>query len=242
MSIDALKELTESLIWETIKEIGTTPDNAKEDHYVVARYYLSESQECMEGVWPMLAESRFRAALALSRWVLEAALNLIWAVADDKEVDQRLQDLRGKALYQEAALRDELAEASFGEIEVQKEQAEKARSAAARVQGRPLGALEDRVKSLQTTDVAPKKLGELGPKLYAYYRICSTAIHAHPRVWEHPQKKIVRPWVVYLIATLSPFYLVGATHVLTGTGDLNRMYEWWTKAESLLDNTVSEEE
>ncbi len=98
------------------------------------------------------------------------------------------------------------------------------------------------MKSLQTTDVAPKKLGELGPKLYAYYRICSTAIHAHPRVWEHPQKKIVRPWVVYLIATLSPFYLVGATHVLTGTGDLNRMYEWWTKAESLLDNTVSEEE
>lgn len=242
MSIDALKELTSRLICDTIREISTTPDGAVEDHYVVARYYLSESRECMKAVWPMLAERRFRAALALSRWVLEAALNLLWAVADDKEVDQRLRDLRRKALCQEAALQDELADASFGQIEVQKEQARKVRSAADRVQGRSLGSLEDRVKNLQATGVAAEKLGELGPRLYTFYRICSTAIHAHPRVWEHPQKKIVRPWVVYRIATSSPFYLVAATPVLTGTGDLNRMYEWWTKAESLLDNPVCQEE
>jgi hypothetical protein len=59
-------------------------------------------------------------------------------------------------------------------------------------------------------------------------------------VWEHPEKKIVRPWVVYRIATSSPFYLVAAIHVLTGTGDLDEMYEWWSKAESLLGNVETD--
>jgi len=43
-------------------------------------------------------------------------------------------------------------------------------------------------------------------------------------------------------APLSPFHLVAATPVLTGTGDLDRMYKWLNKAESLLDDTVCQEE
>jgi hypothetical protein len=237
MDIIALRELTCGLVEQAWSEVSSLVDTKteQEERRSVASYYLFASREYTEGAWQMLSENRRLAALALSRWPLEAALNLLWVLADNKEVDKRVNDLRAKALWQEEALHRGIAEAWPNFATPHREIAEKVANAARGLGARSLDSLEKRMEELEGTDVATEKLGELGPMLYVYYRICSVAIHAHPRVWEDPDKRVAKPWVIYRIAASSPLYLVAAAHCLTVTGDIDKLYKWWAEAELLLD-------
>ncbi len=235
MDIDALRRLTRDLVEEAWSEVSSLAagETAQAVRHSLASYYLFASREYVEGTWQMLSENKLLPALTLSRWPLEAALNLLWVVADDKEVDQRINDLRAKALWQEEALQKGIAEA--GVATPHGEAAKKAAKAARNLRARSLDSLETRMGELEATNVATEKLGKLGRWLYVYYRICSTAIHAHPRVWEAPDKRVAKPWIIYRIAASSPFYLVVNAHCLAGSGDIDRLYEWWAETESLLD-------
>lgn len=237
MDIITLRQLTCDLVGEALSEVSSLADTETEqkERLSVASYYLFASGEYIEGSWQMLSENKPLAALALSRWPLEAALNLLWVVAGNKEVDQRITDLRAKALWQEEALQRGIAEAWSHVAKRHREIAEKAAKAAQGLDARKLAPLETRIKQFEPTDVAAQKLGDLGPVLYLYYRICSLAIHAGPRVWEEPDKRVVKPWVIYRIAASSPFYLVVTAHCLAGSGNIDKLYKWWAEVESLLD-------
>ncbi len=111
MNIEALAELTSGLIKGSLIQIrGASQDlsSGHENRFQTALYLLKESGEYVDGAWEMLASGKARAALALSRWVLEAALDLLWAVASRDETDQRLRDLCGEALRQDAILAENL--------------------------------------------------------------------------------------------------------------------------------------
>ena len=237
MEIDALRLLTCNLVEEAWTEVSSLPATgpAQEARHSVASYYLFASREYIVGAWQMLSENKRLAALALSRWPLEGALNLLWVLADNGEVDQRINDLRAKALWQEEALQRGIAEALPNFATPHGEAAERVANAARSLGGRSVASLEKRMEELEATDIATGRLGELGPKLYVYYRICSVAIHAHPRVWEDPDKRVAKPWVIYRIAASSPLYLVAAVYCLTGSGDIDKLYKWWAAVESLLD-------
>lgn len=237
MEIVTLHRLTCGLVEKAWSEISSLPHTgpAQKARHSVASYYLFASREYIEGTWQMLSENRRLTALALSRWPLEASLNLLWVLANDEEVDQRINDLRAKALWQEEALHKGIAEAFPNFAIPHGEAAQRVANAARSLGARSLASLEKRMGELETTDVATKKLGELGPKLYVYYRICSVAIHAHPRVWEAPDKRVAKPWVIYRITASSPLYLVAATYCLMGSGDIDKLYKWWAEVESLLD-------
>ncbi|MGE5296690.1 MAG: hypothetical protein ACM3VT_17865 [Solirubrobacterales bacterium] len=56
----------------------------------------------------MLAVDKIRPTFVLSRWVLEAALSLFWVVADSDETNQRLRELVGDALRNDASLAESL--------------------------------------------------------------------------------------------------------------------------------------
>ena len=237
MEITALRRLTCDLVEEAWSQVSALPDTgpAQEVRHSVASYYLFASREYVGGAWQMLSENRRLAALALSRWPLEAALNLLWALAGNGEVDQRITDLRAKALWQEEALQRGIAEAFPTLVVPHGETAKKVANAARNLGARSLDSLEKRMEELEATDIATGKLGELGPRLYVYYRICSVAVHAHPRVWEDPDKRVAKPWVIYRITVSSPLYLVAAAYCLTGSGDIDKLYKWWAEVESLLD-------
>ena len=105
----ALSEHTTDLIEKALRELRAGRSNSsssKEQHFRTATYLLEEGRAYVRGAWSMVASGNAQASLALSRWVLEAAMNLWWVVGDSSRVHERLRELVGEALRNEACLRE----------------------------------------------------------------------------------------------------------------------------------------
>lgn len=239
MDIDALKSLTCGLVDEAIEDIQSasgTP-SMKENRFQTAAYLLRESKDYVNGAWELLAVDRISPAFALSRWVLEAALNLFWAVANTDVTDQRLKELVGEALRNDATLAESLVSIWPELAEPLGAKANKAREMRKELGiDRKLDDIGTRMTSLKASENADGKLDALGPKQYSLYKMCCSAAHASLKVWGSSDNTLLTSDRACFVAAASPYYLVLNAHVLTGTGEPKKMKEWWSvKVRPLLE-------
>jgi len=99
--VATLKRLTTTLISDTLIGIRSRRPNSsadKEKRFQTAEYLLMEAQDYVAGAWDMLAIGNLCASLSISRWILEAAMNLWWIVSSEDRTERRLADLAGEAL------------------------------------------------------------------------------------------------------------------------------------------------
>ena len=148
-----LKTLSIDLLNNALKEITsyrkkTIPPN--EENFITAEYLLLEAKEYVEGAWDMVIIERYDASIALSRWILEASLNLFWAVADKDETQDKLVVLAGEALRCDANLRESMAEIWPSNAEAFKNNAEEARTVRKSLGiDKPLENLEKRLRDIR---------------------------------------------------------------------------------------------
>ncbi|MEI7836426.1 MAG: DUF5677 domain-containing protein, partial [Planctomycetota bacterium] len=148
--------------------------------FQVAQYLLLEAQEYVDATFDLLEAGKSRASLTVCRWVLEAALELLWATAEPKEVDHRLNFCVSEAIRKEANLFKGLAEL-FPDRSVEfraKEQDARQQSKRVRGQSEYHRSLDQRLTSLKARFEA-KGIGNP----YGFYRVCCEAAHPGFAIW-----------------------------------------------------------
>jgi len=224
-TVSPLKELTNTLISDTLTEVRSRrPDSSvgREKHFRTAEYFLLEAREYAAGAWDALAIGNVCVSVAISRWLLEAAMNLWWVVSDENETTQRLTDLAGEALRQDANLLDGLAELRPDHAEALRRRAKKARQLRSDLGCGKLDGLETRMKEIKPPDTPT------WPNLYVLYRICCAAAHPSLRGWERfktvgqitvatkpSDNTILTSDMATWMAAASVLYLVLCAHCLT---------------------------
>jgi hypothetical protein len=235
-----LKALSGELLNDALKEIRSNRERlsgAKEERFLTAEYLLLEAKEYNDGAWEMLASEKCGASIALSRWVLEASMNLLWVVADKSHLDRRLIDLVGEALRCEANRLEGSAYLWPDKAQAFNNKANEARVTSKSLGANKLGDLCSRVDSIAQVD----------ERIYALYRICCAEAHPGLKVWERYVKKgditlskspvdiiMTARWM----AIASVFYLVTFSYCLTELGEANRLKVWWqTKVVPILEES-----
>ncbi len=233
-NIKSLKKLSIVLLDNALKEItlhrkNTSPPN--EESFITAEYLLLESKEYVEGAWDMVSMERYDASIALSSWILEASLNLFWAVADKDKIHDKLVVLAGEALRCDANLHEGLGEIwpSYAEAFISKaKEARKVRQSLGI--DKPLESLDKRLKDIKQEN-SPK-----WPELYPLYRICCASAHHSLKVWERyaysgnsivGRELIDKSEISTWMAAASTFYIVVFSYCLTGLGDSQQLKDWW---------------
>ena len=237
MDIDSLKKLTNTLLDDALAEIRSERPNSsvgKEKRFRTAEYFLLEARDYVDGAWEMLVIGNARASLAISRWTLEAALNLWWVVSNHDETEQRLTDLVGEALRQDANLLEGLAEMRPDQAHALKQSANKARQVRDELGSLELASLEKRIKDTKPPDKPD------WPNLYVHYRVCCAAAHPGLKVWERfktvgqatvstepSDNTILTSDMATWMAAASALYLVSFACCLAKTGNAEKLKEWW---------------
>jgi len=244
-TVPLLKELTTTIIRDALKEIRSKRLNSsgcKEKRFRTTEYFLVEAQDYVTGVWDTLAVGNVRVSVTISRWILEAAMNLWWVVSDEDATEQRLTELVGEALRQDANLLDGLGELQPNQAHTLRQRAEEDRQTRSDLGCTKLDSLETRMKDIKPPDRPD------WPNVYALYRICCAAAHPNLRGWElfksvGPAKvstgssdnTILTPDMVTWMAATSVVYLVLCAYCLTQTGNQDSLTNWWnTKVIPLL--------
>lgn len=242
-NITSLKTLTCELVEDTLRQIRShreqhSPTN--ESRFCIPEYLLEEALEYVSGAWDMILFDRPKASVTLSRWVVEASLNLYWAVKGKKdETDDRLKALCGEALRNEANLWEGLAKLWPDQADSISKRAKKARE----VRKKDLG-VEKRLEGLERR-LQDVKLPE---QLYPTYRICCAAAHPALNVWERfgadgstgPGSPIDKHAACWMAAQAALHLVVGA-YILTEleAGDKEVLQSWWKdKVGPLLDSVL----
>jgi hypothetical protein len=239
----SLQKLTSELIDDAMKEIRSTwrSSSGKDRCFVTAIYLLDESRAYTAAAWNAITADNALVALALSRWVLEAAMSLWWVVADPNEIDQRLTDLAGEALRGDANLNDGLAQIWTGQSKALRDKAKRAREMRTEIGARELPPLGQ----MMETTKPPDRPG--WPGFYPLYRICCAAAHPGLRLWERfkdaesptmqarsSKNSILTTETASWMAAVSPLYLVAHSFCLTDAGDAKTLNDWWSKKMSPL--------
>jgi len=236
-NIHRLKELTSTLIHDALAEIRSECLNSSacaETRFRTAEYFLLEARDYVDGAWEMLLIGNARASLAISRWTLEAALNLWWVVSNPDKAEQRLTDLVGEALRQDANLREGLAEMWPDRAHALKQSANKARQIKDELGSVKIANLEERMKDTKPPDKPD------WPNLYVHYRVCCAAAHPGLKVRERfktvGQATVSTETSVDTILTsdmamwmvaVSAFWLVSFACSLADTGNAEKLRAWW---------------
>jgi len=247
-NIEKLKYLTNSLIDKALTEIRSNRQESSttmEEHFRTAEYLLLEAKEYVEGAWEMIASKSYGASLALSRWLLEASINLLWAVDDQNEVGQRLKDLVGEALRRDAILCEGLAELWPNHDAAFKSKAKKAKQIRRGIVNKKIDPLKNRLDKIIRLNHSDRI------KLYALYRICCAYAHPSLKVWERflsignatvskkPNEnmdKDKRKIAFWMAATSTQFLVTGA-YCLTNLRRKKQLNDWWiNQAEPLLND------
>jgi len=236
-NVHRLKKLTSTLIHDALAEMHSeypTSSLGHENRFRTAEYFLLEARDYVDGAWEMLAIGNTRVSLAISRWTLEAALNLLWVVRNQGETDQRLADLVGETLRQEANLCEGLAEMRPDQADAFKQRANSARKVKGELGCARLDSLEKRMK-----DAKPPEKPDW-PDLYVHYRVCSAASHPGLKVCERfktvgqatastkasDDTTLTSDMAMWMAAT-SAFWLVSFACSLANTGNAEKLKEWW---------------
>jgi hypothetical protein len=247
IDISSLKELTQSLISHSLSDVraaGQHSSGEQESHFRTAEYFLLEAMPYVDGAWEMLTVGNAHAALAISRWVLEAAMNLWWVVGEKAKTEQRLADLAGDALRQDAALSKDLTKLWPKWARALQEKAERARRAKNNLMSGRLDPLEKRMHAIKPPDQGDR------PDLYVLYRICCVAAHPSLRVWERfstaghatvssepSDNTVITSNMAAWMTAAASLYLVTFACCLTQTGEAKNLKEWWAvKVAPLLGN------
>ena len=246
-NIRRLKELTTTFIQEALAEIRSECPNSSEyaeNRFRTAEYFLLEAPDYVDGAWQMLLMGNARASLAISRWTLEAALNLWWVVSDRDKANQRLTDLVGEALCEDAKLREGLAEMWPDRAHALRESAKRARE------------MRDELGPLQRTNLRQKMEDAKPadkpdwPNLYVHYRACCAAVHPGLKVWERfntvnqavvsvktSGDTVLTSDMAIWMAAASALLLVSFACSLANGGNAEKLKAWWnTEVAPLLDD------
>jgi hypothetical protein len=241
-NITKLRDLSIALLSDGLKEIQThqqKADSENEACIISGEYLLLEAKEYVEATWSMILSEKYNASLSLSRWILEASLNLFWAVAEKEEKDDKLKILAGEALKCEANLQEGLAVLWPEEATAYNNNAQHARQVRNSLRVKRLENLGKRMEDIKQEN-NPK-----WPDLYPLYKICCRSSHPGLKVWERfdhsDDETISREPVSFhdtaiWMAASSTFYLVTFTYCLVGLGDSEHLKAWWkNKVRPLLD-------
>ena len=231
--IASLQTLSNNLLDDTLTEIRShrkKTSQLNEEYFPTAEYLLQEAVEYVTGAWEMVKSGKSNASIALSRWVLEASLNLLWTVAERDKIEERHKVLIGEALRNDACLFEGLAKLwpdKSNQFESKANEARKIRESFS--VEKPEG-LDQRLEKIRQFDKAN------WPELYPLYRICCAAAHPSLKVWERfgiadnsivskdpIDKKSLACWM----AAASTLYLVTFTYCLTELGDAQQLNKWW---------------
>jgi hypothetical protein len=243
-NIIKLKSLTCILINKALVEIKKGRQNsstAMEAHFRTAEYLLLEAKEYIDGAWEMLEHNKPNASLALSRWVVEAFMNLLWAVADKDQIKPRLMVLAGESLRCEAHLLEGLADLWPNQAIDFKNHAKKAIKEREALKVEKIKSLCERIKNIRF----PNKPN--WPSIYVLYRICSAAAHPNLKVWERfalvghvtvSRKPIDKRRTACWMAAASTLYLVFSAYCLTKLRNVQNLDDWWSnQVAPLLKNS-----
>lgn len=235
--IASLQTLSRDLLDGTLAEIRlhrekSSPPN--EEYFLTAEYLLQEAMEYVTGAWQMVKSGKSNASIALSRWVLEASLNLLWIVTERDKIEERHKVLIGEALRNDACLLEGLAKLWPDKSHQFESKANEARRIRESFGVERPECLDQRLKEIKLSD-----------KLYPLYRICCAAAHPGLKVWERfcgrdgstiSKDPINKQSVACWMATASTLYLVASAYCLTGLGDPKQQKDWWeTKVRPLLN-------
>ena len=184
----------------------------------------------------MLLIGNARASLAISRWTLEAALNLLWVVSDPDKTNQRFTDLVGEALRQDACLREGLAKMWPHRAAALKQSASRARQ------------IRTELGVVRTTKLKlDKMMKEATPPdkpdwsdLYVHYKVCCAAAHPGLKVWERfntvnqtivsiktSGDTVLTSDMAMWMAAAPTVWLVSLACSLSGTGNTEKLEQWW---------------
>lgn len=243
-NIASLQILSSDLLDDTLTAIRlhreqSSPPN--KEYFFTAEYLLQEAMEYVTGAWEMIKSGKANASIALSRWILEASLNLLWTVADSDKIEERHRALIGEALRNYACLNEGYAKLWPDKSQLFEGNATKARKIRCK---RGVVKLENLEKRL---DEVKKSFHEdNGQKLYPLYRICCAAAHPNFNVGERynienkstiDQRDIWKQSTARWMAATSTFYLVMSTYCLTERGDSKQLKDWWeNKVRPLLND------
>ena len=181
-AFDALQNMCDGLLRNAARRVRRERPRALqalEGRFRVGEFLLAEAQEFAVSAWEELKAGRSRASLATSRWLLEAALNLLWVTAPQGDLEDRLRFLVAEALRQEGALLDGLVELNavqakqFGFEERAVEARQRGKELMEQVVERYRRSLDARIKSIMP--LLQAKGCSKNP--YALYRICCGAAH-----------------------------------------------------------------
>jgi len=235
--IDSLQTLSRDLLDGTLAEIRlhrekSSPPN--EEYFFTAEYLLQEAMEYVIGAWEMIKSGKSNASIALSRWVLEASLNLLWTVAERDQIEERHKVLIGEALRNDACLLEGLAKLWPDKKCQFISKANEARRIRESFGVEKPECLDQRLKEIKLSD-----------KWYPLYRICCAAAHPGLKVWERfgsagdptvSKDPINKQSVACWMAAASTLYLVASAYCLTGLEDPKQQKDWWeTKVRPLLN-------
>lgn len=239
--LESLKALSIGLLTNALEEIeshrkSSSPQNI--EHFLTAEYLLQEAFEYVTGAWDMLISNKPNAAIALSRWALEASLNLLWTVADRSNIDNCLKTLVGEALRLDACLLEGLAKLQPENAEQYTNKAQEARTVRKGLGVEKPDDLNTRLENIRQ----PER--DKWPELYSLYRICCSSAHPGLKVWERfggaadsieAKNPIDKQSIARFMAAASTLYLVTNAFCLTKCGEIEKLDEWWLKqVESLL--------
>lgn len=228
--IASLKTLSSDLLDNTLAEIRLHRKESsppKEKYIFVAEYLLQEAMEYVTGAFEMIESGKSNASIALSRWVLEASLNLLWTVADGEKIDERLKSLCGEALRNDACLQEGLAKMWPDKSQAFEGNAARAREMRKSLCVEKIGSLKKRLDEIE-------QLHE--EELYTLYRVCCEAAHPSLKVWKRfstapnsivSKKPIDKQSIACWMAAASAYYLVIHLYCLTGLGDSKQLKDWW---------------
>jgi len=241
-NIRKLKALSRGLLNAAFKEIRSYREKtstSNTERYVTAEYLLQEAMEYVTGAWEMVKSGKSNASIALSRWVLEASLNLLWIVAERDKIEERHKVLIGEALRNDACLLEGWAKLWPDKSHQFESKANEARRIRESFGVEKPKSLEKRLKEIRQPDKAN------GPELYPLYRICCAAAHPSLKVWERfgiagnstiSKDPINKQSVACWMAAASTFYLVTSAYCLVELGDSKQLKDWWeTKVRPLLN-------
>lgn len=246
-NIQRLKKLTGALIQEALAEIRSECPHSpeySENRFRTAEYFLLEAPDYVDAAWQMLLIGNARVSLAISRWTLEAALNLLWVVSDPDKTEQRLTELVGEALRQDACLREGVAKMWPHRATVLKQSASRARQVRTELGVVKTTNLAEMMKEARPPDKPD------WPDLYVHYRVCCAAAHPGLKVWERfntanqtvvsiktsGDTVLTSDMAIWMAAT-SAFWLASFACSLADTGNAEKLKAWWNaEVAPLLDD------
>ncbi len=240
-NLSAMKQKIDQLLAEAkrcIRAGRIHAAKAKETRFRMAILLLTQAKEYVDASFSLLEEGNSRPSLTTTRWILEAALNLVWVTADSKHVDDRLKSWGAETFRLEAAKWESLIELYPDQTDQLNRQAKAARQQQKRLmeqQGCPkFGPLGSRLNS---NSIREKLEAEAVPNLYSFYRKCCEASHPSAALWlqlkKAPGGAVVtqslpdETQIACFILCASITWLVGGAYCLTELGDNKILQTWW---------------